>query len=73
MTDQIMNGGMNLTDKSATAIYGVYTALVYQGPGLVQKINRGLVELLERDGFNSIVEAVGMENRPNNKTCEGHE
>ena len=29
MTDQIMNGGMNLTDKSATAIYGVYTALVY--------------------------------------------
>ncbi|MGY8824159.1 MAG: quinone-dependent dihydroorotate dehydrogenase [Candidatus Latescibacterota bacterium] len=51
----------------------VYTALVYQGPGLVQKINRGLVELLERDGFNSIVEAVGMENRPNNKTCEGHE
>lgn len=29
MTDQIMNGGMNLTDRSATAIYGIYTALVY--------------------------------------------
>jgi POT family proton-dependent oligopeptide transporter len=29
MTDQVMNGGMNLSDKSATAIYGVYTALVY--------------------------------------------
>jgi POT family proton-dependent oligopeptide transporter len=29
MTDQIMSGGMNLSDKSATAIYGVYTALVY--------------------------------------------
>jgi POT family proton-dependent oligopeptide transporter len=29
MTDQIMNGGMELTDRSATAIYGVYTALVY--------------------------------------------
>ncbi|MGI9201070.1 MAG: peptide MFS transporter [Woeseiaceae bacterium] len=29
MTDQIMNGGMELTDQSATAIYGIYTALVY--------------------------------------------
>lgn len=29
MTDQVMNGGMGLTDASATAIYGIYTALVY--------------------------------------------
>ncbi len=29
MTDQIVNGGMALTDRSATAIYGIYTALVY--------------------------------------------
>ena len=29
MTDQVMSGGMGLTDRSATAIYGVYTALVY--------------------------------------------
>lgn len=29
MTDQIMSGGMGLTDQSATAIYGIYTALVY--------------------------------------------
>jgi POT family proton-dependent oligopeptide transporter len=29
MTDQVMNGGMGLTDRSATAIYGIYTALVY--------------------------------------------
>ncbi len=29
MTDQVMNGGMGLTDTSATAIYGIYTALVY--------------------------------------------
>ena len=29
MTDQIISGGMNLTDRSATAIYGIYTALVY--------------------------------------------
>ena len=29
MTDQVMNGGMGLDDRSATAIYGIYTALVY--------------------------------------------
>ena len=29
MTDQVMNGGLGLTDTSATAIYGIYTALVY--------------------------------------------
>ncbi len=29
MTDQVVNGGMGLTDKSATAVYGIYTALVY--------------------------------------------
>ncbi len=29
MTDQVMNGGMQLDDASATAIYGIYTALVY--------------------------------------------
>jgi POT family proton-dependent oligopeptide transporter len=29
MTDQVMNGGMGMTDADATAIYGIYTALVY--------------------------------------------
>ena len=29
MTDQIINGGMGFTDANATAIYGIYTALVY--------------------------------------------
>jgi POT family proton-dependent oligopeptide transporter len=29
MTDQVMSGGLGLTDTTATAIYGIYTALVY--------------------------------------------
>jgi POT family proton-dependent oligopeptide transporter len=29
MTDQVLDGGMGLDDRSATAIYGIYTALVY--------------------------------------------
>jgi dihydroorotate dehydrogenase (fumarate)/dihydroorotate dehydrogenase len=39
------------------------TGLVYQGPGLVKRINRGLVTLLERDGLDSIADAVGAGNQ----------
>lgn len=37
----------------------IYSALIYQGPGVVKCINRGLLELLHRDGFRSIQEAIG--------------
>lgn len=37
----------------------VYSALVYHGPGLVGRINRGLVRLLEKHGMKSISEAIG--------------
>jgi dihydroorotate dehydrogenase len=37
----------------------VYTALVYEGPGVVRRITEGLVALAERDGLRSIGDAVG--------------
>ena len=37
----------------------LYTALIYQGPGLVGRIKRELAELLRRDGFASVAAAVG--------------
>ncbi len=37
----------------------LYTALVYQGFGLLDTIHRGLEALLERDGFKTIADAVG--------------
>ena len=39
----------------------VWTGLIYKGPALAREINRGLLRLLERDGFGSIAEAVGAE------------
>lgn len=42
----------------ATAVQ-LYTALSYQGLGLVARINRGLDAALARDGFASLAEAVG--------------
>ena len=42
MVDQIMNGGLQIDDLTATAIYGIYTAAVYLValPGGWPKISR---------------------------------
>ena len=37
----------------------LYTGFIYQGPGIVNEINQGLVTILEREGFASIEQAVG--------------
>jgi dihydroorotate dehydrogenase (fumarate)/dihydroorotate dehydrogenase len=50
------------TIRLGASLVQVYTALVYQGPGLVREIKRGLVRLLARDGFAHVSEAVGADN-----------
>jgi len=37
------------------------TALVYEGPWVVKRIHEGLCGLLERDGFGSVSDAVGVD------------
>ena len=44
----------------ATAVQ-IYTALIYEGPGLVMKVKAELANLLERDGYKSVTEAVGAD------------
>lgn len=47
--------------RSGASLVQLYTALVYEGPPVVKKIKRELEELLRRDGFKSISEAVGAD------------
>ncbi len=47
--------------RAGATLVQLYTALVYEGPGLARDINEGLCDLLERDGFDSIEEAVGVD------------
>jgi dihydroorotate dehydrogenase len=47
--------------RAGASLVEVYTGLVYEGPGLVRRIKRGLVRLLERDGLGSVAEAVGAD------------
>jgi len=45
--------------RAGATLVQLYTALVYQGPALVGRIKADLVDLLKRDGFTSVSDAVG--------------
>ena len=47
--------------RAGASLVQVYSAMVYEGPGLARAITKGLEALMRRDGFASIAEAVGSE------------
>jgi len=47
--------------RAGASLVQLYSAMVYEGPGLGARIVRGLDALMRRDGFASIAEAVGSE------------
>lgn len=47
--------------RAGASLVQLYTALVYQGFGLIREINEGLAKLLARDGFTSVSAAVGVD------------
>ncbi|MBM3514470.1 MAG: dihydroorotate dehydrogenase (quinone), partial [Alphaproteobacteria bacterium] len=49
--------------RAGASLVQLYTALVYEGPGLVGRIKRELAALLMRDGFAHVAEAVGADHR----------
>lgn len=49
--------------RAGATLVQLYTAFVYQGFGLVQTLQTGLSQLLKRDGFSSIRQAVGIDCR----------
>ena len=46
--------------RAGATLVQLYTALAFQGPGLVSRIKRDLLACLKRDGFASVADAVGM-------------
>lgn len=49
--------------RAGASLVQLYSALVYEGPGLVERIKADLARRLKKDGFASISEAVGTETR----------
>lgn len=47
--------------RAGASLVQLYSAMVYEGPGLGARIVRGLEALMRRDGFTSIAEAIGSE------------
>ena len=60
-------GGVDSSDaayakiRAGADLLQLYTALVYEGAGLIAAIKRGLVLRLQRDGFASVAQAVGTQ------------
>lgn len=58
-------GGITTADdawariRAGASLVQLYSAIVYQGPGVARRINGGLLRLMHRDGFSTIAEAVG--------------
>jgi dihydroorotate dehydrogenase len=45
--------------RAGASLVQLYSALVFEGPGLVARIKRELLQCLERDGFATIADATG--------------
>lgn len=61
----IAAGGIDSAEEAyarirlGASLVQLYSAMVYHGPGLARRISAGLAELLRRDGFANVAEAVG--------------
>jgi dihydroorotate dehydrogenase len=51
--------------RAGASLVQLYSALVFQGPGLVDQIKSELAALLRHDGFSSVADAVGADQRLN--------
>jgi dihydroorotate dehydrogenase len=62
-------GGISSADdayakiRAGASLVQLYTALVYQGPGLVGRIKSGLAARLQADGFSRLEDAIGVDVR----------
>jgi dihydroorotate dehydrogenase len=63
----IAAGGIDSADeayariRAGASLVQIYSSLVYHGPGLARTMAAGLLQLLDRDGFAQIGDAVGVD------------
>ena len=64
-----VSSGQDAWEKvlAGTSLVQLYSALVYQGPSVVNRVRRELAELLDFSEFSNIQEAVGAEHRKERK------
>ena len=47
--------------KLGSSLVQLITGMIFEGPQLIGEINHGLVQLLQRDGYSNVSEAIGTE------------
>jgi len=47
--------------KQGASLVSLITGMIFQGPQLIGEINKGLVELMKKDGYRNISQAVGKD------------
>jgi len=57
-----IENGRDAYDKilAGASLVELYSAMIYEGPGLAARVNRELAEILKADGFASVLHAVGQ-------------
>jgi dihydroorotate dehydrogenase len=49
--------------RLGASLIHMITGMIFEGPQVIGKINRELADLLRKDGFSTIAEAIGVDNR----------
>ena len=49
--------------KAGASLIQVFTAFIYNGPKLIKEINEGILELMKKDGFTHISQAIGADRK----------
>jgi dihydroorotate dehydrogenase len=47
--------------RAGASLVQLYTVLAYEGPALITRVKKELLDSLERDGFSSIAQAIGVD------------
>jgi dihydroorotate dehydrogenase len=47
--------------KAGASLVQSYSGLIFEGPSMVRKINEELLELIAKDGYSNITEAIGAD------------
>ena len=47
--------------RLGASLVQLITGMIYHGPKFIKNLNKGLVKLLERDGFKNIEEIIGID------------
>ncbi|MBQ2430946.1 MAG: hypothetical protein II500_02980 [Campylobacter sp.] len=46
--------------KMGASLVEIYTSFIFKGPSVIKNINSQIAELLEKDGFTNITQAIGV-------------